>query len=191
MNALMNNNSIQVLGENDSYETHPYAFGGLGETYDRIMMDVAGAAEMPVTKLFGRSPAGMDATGDGDLQNYYDAIEEKQEAELRPIYDKLLPVLFVSALGAIPDDWDYDFRPVRRASDDEMSDLASKNTDSVTKAFQAGMISQRTAMMELRQQAELTGMWSNITDEDIEKADAEVMQPDEGMDGGMEGLLGS
>lgn len=183
MNMLMNNNAIQVLGENDSYESHQYTFSGLGEVYDRFMMDLAGAAETPVTKLFGRSPAGMNATGEADMQNYYDTIEEKQEADLRPIYDKLLPVIMMSCFGAIPDDFDYSFNPVRRPKDDEMADLASKNTDSVTKAFQAGMISQQIALKELRQQSETTGMWSNITDEDIEKADAEVMQPDEGLGG--------
>jgi phage-related protein (TIGR01555 family) len=190
MNAMMNNNSLQVLGENDSYETHQYTFGGIGETYDRFMMDVAGAAETPVTKLFGRSPAGMNATGESDMQNYYDTIEEKQEADLRPVYDKILPIMFISTLGGIPDDWDYEFNPVRRPRDDEMADLASKNTDSVTKAFQAGMVSQRTALKELRQQAEMTGMWSNITDEDIEKADDSVMQPDEGMSDLMNGAFG-
>jgi len=190
MNAMMNNNSLQVLGENDSYETHQYTFGGIGETYDRFMMDVAGAAETPVTKLFGRSPAGMNATGESDMQNYYDTIEEKQEAELRPVYDKILPIMFISTLGGIPDDWDYEFNPIRRPRDDEMADLASKNTDSVTKAFQAGMVSQRTALKELRQQSEMTGMWSNITDEDIEKADDSVMQPDEGMGELMGGMFG-
>ena len=183
MNSMMNNNSIQILGENDSYESHQYTFGGIGETYDRFMMDLAGAAETPVTKLFGRSPAGLNSTGEGDMQNYYDTIEEKQENELRPAYDKLLPIMFVSALGGVPDDIDYEFNPVRRAPEAEMADLASKNTDSVTKAFQAGLISQRTALKELRQQSELTGMWSNITDEDIEKADDEVMNADEGMGG--------
>ena len=190
MNAMMNNNSIQVLGENDTYETHQYTFGGIGETYDRFMMDVAGAAETPVTKLFGRSPAGMNATGESDMQNYYDTIEEKQEADLRPVYDKILPIMFISTLGGIPDDWDYEFNPIRRPRDDEMADLASKNTDSVTKAFQAGMVSQRTALKELRQQSEMTGMWSNITDEDIEKADDSVMQPDEGMGDLMGGMFG-
>ena len=71
-----------------------------------------------------------------------------------------------------------------------MADLASKNTDSVTKAFQAGLISQKVALKELRQQSELTGMWTNIGDEDIEKADDEVMSPDEGM-GDMMSMLGS
>ncbi|MBQ7478993.1 MAG: DUF1073 domain-containing protein [Selenomonadaceae bacterium] len=154
------------------------------------MMDVAGAAETPVTKLFGRSPAGMNATGESDMQNYYDVIEEKQENELRPVYDKLLPIIMMSTFGAVPDDFDYEFKPVRRAPETEMADLASKNTDSVTKAFQAGLISQKTALKELRQQSEFTGMWSNITDEDIEKADDEVMSPDEGMGGMPMGMGG-
>ena len=63
-----------------------------------------------------------------------------------------------------------------------MADLASKNTDSVTKAFQAGLISQKVALKELRQQSEQTGMWTNIGDKDIENADDEVMNPDEGME---------
>ena len=179
MNALMNNNSIQVIGANDGYESHQYTFGGVGEVYDRFMMDLAGAAEIPVTKLFGRSPAGMNATGESDMQNYYDTIEEKQESSLRPVYDKILPIMIISELGAIPDDFDYEFNHVRRPSDDEMADLASKNIDSITKAFQAGIISQKIALKELRQQAELTGMFSNITDEDIEKADDEIIQLNE------------
>lgn len=190
MNAMMNNNSIQILGENDSFETHQYTFGGIADTYDRFMMDVAGAAETPVTKLFGRSPAGMNATGESDMQNYYDTIEEKQESVLRPIYDKLLPIMAMSALGSVPDDLDFEFNAVRRPDEDEMSDLASKNTDSVTKAFQAGLISQRTALKELRSQSEITGMWTNITDEDIEKADDTIQDPNEGM-GDMDGLFGN
>ena len=181
MNSLMNNNSIQVIGQNDDYITHQYTFGGIGETYDRFMMDVSGAAEIPVTKLFGRSPAGMNATGESDLTNYYDTIEEKQEAYLRPVYDKLFPIILMSVFGAIPDDFDYAFNPVRKPNNDEMADLASKNTDSITKAFQAGLISQQTALKEMRSQSELTGMWQSITDEDIENADDTINNPDEGM----------
>jgi hypothetical protein len=105
------------------------------------------------------------------------------------VYDKLLPIIMMSTFGAVPDDFDYDFNPVRRPPVDEMADLASKNTDSVTKAFQAGLISQKVALKELRQQSEMTGMWSNITDDDIENADDEVMNPDEGM-GGLMGMGG-
>ena len=38
-------------------------------------------------------------------------------------------------------------------------------------AEEAGLISQKTAMQELKQSARITGRFSNITDEDIEDAD--------------------
>lgn len=174
MNMMLNNNGMQILGENDSYESHQYAFGGLGEVYDRFMMDVSGACGIPVTKLFGRSPAGMNATGDADMQNYYDIIESAQEAQLRPILDKLLPIICVSELGAVPDDLDYTFNPVRRSNDMEKQDLGSKQTTAVVQAFEAGLISQRTALQELQQSSKLTGMWTNITDDVISTADDDV-----------------
>lgn len=178
-NALLNNNGMVVLGENEDYQSHQYAFSGLGEVYDRFMMDVAGAAEIPVTRLFGRSPAGMNSTGESDMQNYYDAIEQKQKTYLQPVLDKILPIMLMSEFGGIPDDFDYTFNPVRQLSDSDMVEFAAKNTDSVTKAFMAGMISQKVALKELRQQSEITGVWTNITDEDIEAADDEVFKPDD------------
>jgi phage-related protein (TIGR01555 family) len=170
-NWLMNNFSMYVLGKEDEFDTKQYTFSGLAEIYENFMMDVAGAAEIPVTKLFGRSPAGLNATGESDLQNYYDTIEEKQEAYLRPVLDKLLPVLFMSELGAVPDDLDYRFNPVRRSSDAEKSDLAYKNVEAISKAYNDGVISDRIYLKELRQQSDQTGLFTNITDADIEAAD--------------------
>jgi len=195
-NWLMNNFSMYILGEKDKFDTKSYTFAGLSDIYENFMCDISGAAEIPVTKLFGRSPAGMNATGESDMQNYYDVIEERQESYLRPVFDKLLPVLFMSELGAIPDDLDYKFSPIRRASDEEKAELGSKITGSVIEVFNAGLISQQIALKELRQLEEITDMWSNITDDDIANADANIQQPmgEEGIPGmgeGMEGLFGN
>ncbi|MFP3681974.1 DUF1073 domain-containing protein, partial [Pseudomonas sp. SIMBA_041] len=65
------------------------------------MLDISGASEIPVTRLFGRSPAGMNATGESDLQNYYEVVQQQQESTLGPILDKLLPIICMSEFGAI------------------------------------------------------------------------------------------
>lgn len=173
-NAIMNNQGLLVLGEQDDFQSFQYSFSGLGECYDRFMMDVSGACEIPVTKLFGRSPAGMNATGESDLTNYYDMIREQQENVLRPIYDKLFPVMFMSECGSIPDDLDFEFNSLEAPNDNERADLNSKNTDAVIRAYDAGLISQQTALKELRQQTDRTGAWTNITDEDIAKANTNI-----------------
>lgn len=171
MNMLLNNNALQLLGKDDDYQQHQYAFSGLGDVYDRFMMDISGACGIPVTKLFGRSPAGLNSTGESDMQNYYDLIESNQEAQLRPVLEKILPIICVSALGEIPNDLDFVFNPVRRSNDNEKQDLGSQQTAAVTAAFTAGLISQKTALQELQQSSKRTGMWTNITDDDIAAAD--------------------
>ncbi len=179
MNEMMNNNSMQVIGKDDTFDTRQYTFSGLSDVYSEFMMDVAGAAEMPVTKLFGRSPAGMNATGESDMQNYYDSVEQKQEACLRPVLEKLLPILCISAFGTVPDDLELEFNPCRRPTEEERKTLAQQTASAIIEAYNSGLISQKTALKELRQSSENTGMWTNITDEDIEKASSDTAFPTE------------
>lgn len=176
-NWLMNNFSMQILDKDDDFSTHQYAFSGLSDVYQQFIMDISGAAEIPVTRLFGRSPSGLNATGESDLQNYYDMIEEKQESRLRPIIDKILPVVAMSTWGAIPDDLDFNFNPVQRTSEEKLADIVAKKSASIREARDSGIISDKIALKEYKQMADTTGMWTNITDEDIENASNEFDVP--------------
>ena len=170
-NFLMSNMGMNVMDKEDDFVTNQYTFSGLNDIYESFMLDIAGAAEIPVTKLFGRSPAGMNATGESDLINYYDKVKQQQESILRPILEKLLPIMCLSTWGVIPDDLNFEFNPIRDSSESERADLMSKYTGAVIQAYQANVVSQKVALKELRQTSSFTGAWTNITDEDIENAD--------------------
>ena len=97
----------------------------------------------------------------------------------------------MSILGAVPDDLDFEFNPVRQPSDEDLVDLAKAGTENVIQAYNAGLVSQRTALLELKQQSDRTGIWTNITDADIEAANDQVEQQGEmGGMGGMEDMMG-
>ncbi|WP_206922967.1 phage portal protein [Alicyclobacillus suci] len=182
-NWLMSNASMQILGDKDEFQQFQYSFAGINDIYQSFMMDLSGATKIPVTKLFGRSPAGMNATGESDMQNYYETVMQAQEAILAPVLDKILPVICMSELGHVPDDLDYDFEPINQPDDQEVADLVEKKTNAIIALYNAGLISQRSGMKELQQMSESTGMFTNITDEDIENADdstsqGEVIPPD-------------
>ena len=172
-NQIMSNMGIYVMDKDDDFGSEQYSFSGLNDIYESFMLDVAGACEMPVTKLFGRNPAGFNATGESDLTQYYETVEEKQETYLQPIIDKLLPILFMSTLGAIPEDLDWEFNPCFSVSNKDLADLAQSMSAPIFEAFGSGLITKEIALKELKQQSEKTGMWSNITDEDLEKAKQE------------------
>lgn len=169
-NQLMSNMGIYVMDKDDDFGSEQYSFGGLNDIYESFMLDIAGACEMPVTKLFGREPAGFNSTGESDLTQYYDTLEEKQETYLQSIIDKLLPIIFMSTLGAIPEDLDWEFNPCMNVNSKDLADLAQSMASPIFEAFNAGLITKEIALKELKQQNEKTGMWSNITDEDIENA---------------------
>jgi phage-related protein (TIGR01555 family) len=176
-NWLTSNQGIQLLGSTDEFQTFQFGgFAGLNQIYESFMMDLSGASQIPVTRLFGRSPAGMDATGESDEANYYDTVRQFQDAHLSPVLDKLLPVICVSELGAIPDDLDYVYAPIRTPDDKEIADLVEQKTAAIVNLVNAGIFSQKTALQELRQMADSTGTFGSITQEQIDRADDSTSQ---------------
>ncbi len=138
------------------------------------MLDVAGAAKTPVTKLFGRCPAGMNATGEGDNDNYVDTVENNQTSQLEPVLDKLLPIMMVSEFGAIPDDFSWEFNPIDVPTEDEVANIVDKKINAINTVYQSGLISQQTGMKELKEVGKPLGMFTNISDKDIEDADSSI-----------------
>ena len=72
----------------------------------------------------------------------------------------------------------HQFEPLWQLSDKEKAEVAESVTRTVTAGHEAGFISERTALNELRQSADVTGVWSNITDDEIDAADD--LPPDPG-----------
>ena len=161
-NRLRTSFGIQLLSRDDSFENHAYSFGGLSEIYEQFMMDMAGAAEIPATKLFGRSPQGMNATGESDLRNYYDMIASLQERQLRPALEKLLPVMAISCWGFVPEDLEFVFEPASTVSPAERAELAERLTSPVVEAFAAGLLTREQAMDELRDRGSELGLFRKI-----------------------------
>lgn len=172
MNRLMCNTGTFAIDSEDDFTMQGYSFVGINDIYESFMLDIAGAAEIPVDKLFGRSPAGFN-DGSETLQNYYDTIQEKQEAYVRYPLEKILKIIMMSTLGEIPDDMEIVFNPIRRATDLEKSDLAAKNAAILYDGYSNGILSLGVVLRELKAQSKLTGMFTNITDKMIKEADAE------------------
>jgi hypothetical protein len=186
-NELLSNQSMLVLGKDGEMQSVQYTFSGIGEVYAQFQMDVAGAAEIPVTRLFGRTVTGLGQSNDADERYYEESIAQKQNEELRPQLDKLYPVICMSEFGEIPDDLDFNFPSIRVLTEEEKADMTDKASAPVLAAFNTGVISQKVTLKELRQLSDTTNVFSNITDEDIEAADDEPMMPGEGneAEGGM------
>ena len=86
---------------------------------------------------------------------------------LKPIIYKILPVLAMSAWGAIPDDLDISFPTLWTPTAKEISEIVKYKAETIVTVFQAGLMDQATAQKELKKLSEETGLFDSITDEEI------------------------
>lgn len=102
--------------DGEDFERKPTPLTGLPEIIDRLQGQVAGAAKVPVTRLFGKPIGGLNATGDADVRNYYDEIDAKRSLRVRPALEKIVRCLFKAkdgpTKGIEPETWSVAFPPL-------------------------------------------------------------------------------
>lgn len=84
-----------ILADKDNEEFHrePVQISGADKMLEHFEMRLAAAARMPVTYLMGRSPAGMDATGDSDTRQWYASVKAAQTNDLEPAIKRLADII--------------------------------------------------------------------------------------------------
>ncbi len=172
------NEGLTLMDAEDTYESHQYNFSGLDNILLQFGQQISGATGIPLVRLFGQSPAGLNATGESDLANYYDNINQQQEGRLRTPLQILYAVLHMSVLGKpLPDSFSFKFASLWQLDDEKKANVAKGVAEAVIAVEEAGLIKRSTALKELRQSSEVTGVFSHITDEEIKEADDEDPPP--------------
>lgn len=114
------------------YDSKTQTFGGLDSVWDRFLQAVSGAADIPTTRLLGQSPAGMNATGESDLRNYYDRIQAMQSLDIAPAMELLDQAIVMEATGKPQDEIYYDWRSLWQTTDAERAALGKSAADIIT-----------------------------------------------------------
>ena len=178
LNHLISSQSLVPLPKDGSIEATAYSFSGLSEVFQQFQLAVSGAAQIPVTRLWGKTITGLgNGDNEGDARVFEEKIATDQDTDLRPQLEKLYPVICASELGEVPDDLDLTFPSIRVLDEKEKAELSKTVVDTVMVAMNGAVISPRTAGKELKQSSDMTGIFTNITDEDIEALSDEI-QPE-------------
>ncbi len=167
INHLMSNQSLVPLPKDGGIESTQYSFSGLDTIYQLFQLAISGGSQIPVSRLWGRTYSGLGAPEDADEKLYEEKIAADQHNGMLPQLEQLYPVICMSELGEVPDDLDLVFPSIRVMDDKDKGELATTVANTVTVAMNAGVISKRTAAQELKQSSDVTGIFSNITDEFI------------------------
>lgn len=135
-------NSIAIDAEGEDYGFQQFSVQGISEVIDSTCNMLSAITQIPQTILFGRSPAGMNSTGQSDLENYYNFIEHIQKVMVKPNLFVLVQVIsFIEAkMGRIDNipDFRVEFNPLWSLSDSEQAQVdQTKAQVAQTKAYTA------------------------------------------------------
>lgn len=109
------------------------SFSDLPAVMKEMLLLVAGALDQPATVLFGMSPAGLNATGESDMRQWYDQLTEWSHNSAKPKIDLLL------AAAGKPKAL-YTFPPLWEPTAVEAAELRAKNTDGDFKLWTMGVV---------------------------------------------------
>lgn len=127
---IKSNQGLMIL-DNDSEDFLNVStpLGGLNELQAQAQEHVASVARIPLVKLTGISPSGLNASSEGEIKVFYDFIHDCQESHFREPLTKVLGIVQYSLFGEVDPDIDFDFLPLEEMSDKEKIEMWKLKAD--------------------------------------------------------------
>lgn len=158
-------NAIVIDKEDDFTQNSPNV-AGLADLMDREVERVSMYTGIPVTKLAGRAPAGLNSTGEGDQNNWYDEI--MAEARLRhgdPL-ERLRKLILCEAACPVPieelEDWEQQPVPLYEQSEADKAEIGQKRAAEAKVYVELGAMTPDEVRSTIRKE----GFWQ-VSDEDL------------------------
>jgi len=161
-------NGALLMDAEDKYDQKSASFATLPDLIDRFMQMVSAAAAIPMTKLFGMSPGGLNASGDADTRGYYDTIKVLQTLEITPATAILDECLVRSALGSRPPEIHYNWRPLWQPTTKERAETGKILADTFKNVYDMSVVPEeaiaKSLVNSLTESGLAPGLESNVTE---------------------------
>ena len=129
-----------LLDAAEEWDQKELSFATLPDIINAYQQNVCGAADIPATRFLSRSPAGMNATGESDLRNFYDSLGADQRVWLSPTIRRLDEALIASALGTVPKDVWYEWNPLWQQGEKEKAETGKLKAETTAIYQKTGLI---------------------------------------------------
>lgn len=170
-----------LIDKEEEWNRHSSNFSGLDSIMNAYLVIAAGAADIPVTRFIGQSPAGLNSTGESDIRNYYDRVKTEQSLRITPKLTRLDEVLLRSALGQRDEQIFYEWNPLWQLDAKEKAEVATKLSTVFKQDLDAGLFPD-VVMFEARaNQIIETGLYpgfEQILDDYAAEVEEHLTEPD-------------
>lgn len=151
MNESKNNLATLMLTDKEDFIQSITPLSGLDKIQAQAYESIASSATIPINKLFGQTPTGLNNSGAYDLANFNDTIKGYQNNIIKPFIDKVLSFL-INELEYDGITAEFEFNPLEQLNELELAQANNLKADFYIKLINAGVISQDDALDMLQSQ---------------------------------------
>lgn len=131
--------AINKDSEDFRFENVPLS--GLDALQNQSLEQLSVVSGIPLVKLMGISPSGLNATADGEIRVFYDDMHSAQESVFRDPLQTCLEVIQLSEFGEIDPDITFSFVPLWQMSEKEQAEVRKSDAETDAVLVDIGAVS--------------------------------------------------
>ena len=148
LNEAKNNLATLMLTDKEDFIQSVTSLSGLDRIQAQAYESIASSATIPINKLFGQTPTGLNNSGAYDLENFNDTIKGYQTNIIKPFIDTILK--FILNELDLEVEAEFEFNSLKQLSEVEKAQVNNLEADFYTKLISSGIISQEDALNMLK-----------------------------------------
>lgn len=182
-NLLKDNRGLLLLDkESEDFFQFNTPLSALPDLQAQAQEHMAAPSHIPLVKLTGITPAGLNASSEGELKVWYDHVSAEQVNAFNPHMDVVMKIMQCHLWGKIEEGIGYEWVKLDSPTDKELAEMRKADADADGGYLDKGIIGKKEVRQRLRKSA--TSGYSFLTSDDPPEDAKELTLAPPGGEGG-------
>lgn len=139
--STRDNQGLTLLDKNsEEMDQIAVPLASLPELQAQAQEHMAAPSHVPLVKLTGITPSGLNASSEGEITVFHEFIGAEQENFIEPGLDVMFDLIQINEFGEIDEDLDYEFVPLVEATTKEVAEVRKANGEMIAGFITSGVI---------------------------------------------------
>lgn len=178
-NLLRDNRGIMALDrDTEEFQNVSASLGTLDNLQAQTQEHMAAVAAIPIVKLLGIQPAGLNASSEGEIRTFYDWVHAFQEKLFRPNLTRVVDFAQLSLWGEVDKEITVEFEPLWSMDDKALAEKREIEARTAVVLIDAGVLA--PAEERRRIAGDPDTPWQGLDAEDVpdlKQEEAEGLEP--------------
>jgi len=149
-NAIRDNNAVMIADKNnEDLKNVSMPLSGLDHLQAQSQEHMAAVCGIPLVKLFGITPSGLNASSEGEIECFNTEVEAAQEAVCTKPLDYILKIIQLSLWGEVDPDIRFIWEPLGNMDAGQIAAARKTDIDGDCALIEAGVITPEEARQRL------------------------------------------